>query len=297
MKKHLKNIFFVVGAVILCLATFCSAGCSIAIQEQKPATTTNTEHITGEFVSHFLDVGQGDSEFLELPDGKTMLIDTGEYDQAQTVSDYIADLGYKKIDYLVATHPHSDHMGAMADIIKSFEIGEIYAPKVSHNTKTYENFLDAVASKGLQINAAVRGMTIYDTNNLKIEILSPYENTDYDDLNDWSVILRVTFGSNIFLYTGDASTSVTQKADAGKIDVLKVGHHGSKTSTNNKLVKTLSPKWAVIEVGANNDYGHPHTSALKALQKHGVTIYRTDQNGTCTAISDGTNIMWKTSKG
>lgn len=297
MKKLLKNIFFVVGTITLCLAACCLAGCNIAAQEQNSTTTANTEHTAGEFVSHFLDVGQGDSEFLELPDGKTMLIDTGEYDQAQTVSDYIASLGYKKIDYLVATHPHSDHMGAMADIIKSFDIGEVYAPKVSHNTKTYENFLDAVASKGLQINTAVRGITIYDTDNLKIEVLSPYENTDYDDLNDWSVVLRVTFGSNIFLYTGDASTSVIQKAEAGKIDVLKVGHHGSKTSTNNKLIEALSPKWAVIEVGANNDYGHPHSKALKALQKYGVTIYRTDQNGTCTAISDGTNIMWKTSKG
>ncbi len=300
MKKLLKTIFVVAVVGALCLSAFCCVGCGKATQEHNStsiASTSSTQHTTGKFVSHFIDVGQGDSEFLELPDGKTMLIDTGEYDQSKTVGDYISSLGYKKIDYLVATHPHSDHIGAMADIIKTFDIGEIYAPKVSHNTKTFENFLDAVASKGLQINTAVKGTIIYDAEGLKIEILSPCENTDYDDLNDWSIILKATFDNNVFLYTGDASASVIKKAQAGEIDVLKVGHHGSKTSTSNELIESLNPKWAVIEVGANNDYGHPHSKALKALQKYGVTIYRTDQNGTCTATSDGTNITWTTSKG
>ena len=281
------------------IATFCLAftlvGCSTSTQNQSVQPSESAA--TGEFKAHFIDVGQGDSEFLELPNGQTMLIDTGEYDQADTVETYISNLGYSRIDYLVETHPHSDHMGAMADVIKSFDIGEVYAPKVSHTTKTYENFLDAVANKGLQINATERGMTIAADSGASIEVLSPYPNTDYDDLNDWSIILKITYGNTSFLFTGDASSSVINKAQAGDIDVLKVGHHGSKTSTTNELISTLQPTWAVIEVGTGNDYGHPHSQAIKALEKNKVTIYRSDTNGNITATSDGSNITWTTQKG
>ena len=185
----------------------------------------------------------------------------------------------------------------MAEVLQSFDIGEVWAPKVTHTTKTYEHFLEAVADKGLKINATTRGTSIYDEQVCSIKILSPFLNADYDDLNDWSTILKVTKGEKSFLFTGDASSSVIAKAQAGHVDVLKVGHHGSKTSTTNDLVASLSPEWAVIEVGTDNDYGHPSKKVLSALEKNGVMIYRTDLNGSIIATCDGKTIEWKTEKG
>ena len=289
----MKKKSSLIALIIVFALSFCwLIGCSSSKQ-----TTTQTPSANGTVKAHYIDVGQGDCEFIELPDGETMLIDAGEYDQADTVKSYIKKLGYSKIDYVIATHPHSDHIGAMADVIKTFDIGEIWASKVSNNTSTYEKMLDAIAGKGLQINAAQRGKTIYNAQGCTVEILSPYENTDYDDLNDWSVILRVTFGSNSLLFTGDASSSVINTAQAGQVNVLKVGHHGSKTSTTSELVSALSPQWAVIEVGVDNDYGHPTKKALSALEKNNVRVYRTDLNGTCIATCDGSTITWKTEKG
>ncbi len=286
--KHISRIAAVVAT--LCLFICCFSGCSSSQQSAQP-TPSNT------LTAHFIDVGQGDSEFLELPDEKTLLIDAGEWDQANTVKSYIKNLGYSRIDYVVATHPHSDHIGGMAEVLQSFDIGEVWAPKVTHTTKTYEHFLEAVADKGLKINATTRGTSIYDEQDYSIKILSPFLNADYDDLNDWSTILKVTKGEKSFLFTGDASSSVIAKAQAGHVDVLKVGHHGSKTATTNDLVASLSPEWAVIEVGTDNDYGHPSKKALSALEKNGVMIYRTDLNGSIIATCDGKTIEWKTEKG
>lgn len=243
---------------------------------------------------HYLDVGQGDSEFLELPGGKTMLIDAGVADAAPTVIDYIRNLGYSRIDYVVATHPHADHIGGMAAVLKAFDVGEVWAPKVSANTKTFEKFLDAVAAKGLSINTAEAGKVLVGEGECEVAILSPRVGASYEDLNDWSVVLKVMYGKRAFLFTGDASTEVIDAAHAGTIDALKVGHHGSKSSTTKALVASLEPEAAVIEVGANNDYGHPTKQALDALSGNGVTVYRTDEDGTCVATCDGSAIAWTT---
>lgn len=251
---------------------------------------------TNELSVYFLDVGQGDSEFIVLPDGKTMLIDAGESDQGSGVKSFIQDLGYSKIDYIVATHPHSDHIGGLPLIISSFDIGEVWAPKVTHTSKTYEAFLDSVINKNLSITPATQGTIISDENNCQVEILSPNDSKNYNNLNDWSVIIKITYDTESFLFTGDASSSVISASNPGRINVLKVGHHGSKTSTTNSLIAALQPQWAIIEVGANNDYGHPTEQALSALKKNSVEVFRTDLNGTCTATSDGKSIQWKTEK-
>ena len=243
---------------------------------------------------HYLDVGQGDSEFLELPDGKTMLIDAGVADAAPTVVDYVRKLGYSRIDYVVATHPHADHIGGMATVLKAFDVGEVWAPRASANTKTFEKFLDTVASKGLSINTAEAGKVLLDEGGCEAAILSPRSGASYEDLNDWSVVLKVVYGKRAFLFTGDASTEVIDAAHAGAVDVLKVGHHGSRSSTTKALIASLGPEAAVIEVGANNDYGHPTKQALNALSDNGVTIYRTDEDGTCVAMCDGSAITWMT---
>lgn len=260
-------------------------------QQVEPVEQETESEPEGTLKIHFIDVGQGDSEFLELPDGKTMLIDAGESSESATVAGYIKDKGYTKTDYVVATHPHSDHIGGLPGIISSFEVDEVWAPKVQHDTQTFESFLDSVSDKGLSINTATAGKTIYDADGCKIEILSPNENSSFDDLNDWSVILKATFGNEVFLFTGDAGANVISSANPGDIDVLKVGHHGSDTSTTPGLISSLSPSYAVISCGAGNSYGHPDQSTLDALS--GVEIYRTDTDGTVVATCDGSSITWE----
>lgn len=241
---------------------------------------------------HFIDVGQGDSEFLELPDGKTMLIDAGEAEEGSNVVSYVKSLGYSDIDYLVATHPHSDHIGGIPSVLSSFDVEEVWAPKVEHTTDAYEEFLDAVADEGLSITAAEAGKTVYDANGCKIDVLSPGSGASYEDLNDWSAILELTFGDDSALFTGDAGSSVISDAEPGDIDLLKVSHHGSETGTDAGVVSETTPEFAVISCGTGNSYGHPHQEALDALSS--VQVYRTDNNGTIVATSEGDGFSFET---
>lgn len=242
---------------------------------------------------HFIDVGQGDSELVELPNGQTMLIDAGTPQSGNQVANEIKSLGYSRIDYLVATHPHADHIGGMAEIINSFDIGEIYMPKVSTTTATYENLLDAIAAKGLSIHTAKAGVTIAADNTFSVQIISPMLD-DYADINDWSAIIRYNTASKNVLFTGDAGKDVIRDTNPGKIDVLKVSHHGSRTGTDETLATELSPAYAVISCGLNNSYGHPHEEVLDALK--GTQLYRTDLQGTIDMTIDANGISIASSK-
>ena len=242
----------------------------------------------GPLKAHFIDVGQGDSEFIELPDGKTLLIDGGPTDAGEKVLSYIKDLGYSRIDYVVATHPHEDHIGGLTTVISSLEVGELWAPDASTNTETFENFLDAIESRGIETHGASAGKSIGESDLYSIQILGPQGGASYDDLNDASAIVLLTYGQNRFLFTGDASSSLISQACNTHVDVLKVGHHGSRTSTNAALATSLSPTYAVISYGIGNSYGHPTQEALDALS--GTTVYGTGVNGTVTIESDGTSL-------
>ena len=242
----------------------------------------------GPLKAHFIDVGQGDSEFIELPDGKTLLIDGGPTDAGEKVLSYIKDLGYSRIDYVVATHPHEDHIGGLTTVISSLEVGELWAPDASTNTETFGNFLDAIESRGIETHGASAGKSIGESDLYSIQILGPQGGASYDDLNDASAIVLLTYGQNRFLFTGDASSSLISQACNTHVDVLKVGHHGSRTSTNAALATSLSPTYAVISYGIGNSYGHPTQEALDALS--GTTVYGTGVNGTVTIESDGTSL-------
>ena len=239
---------------------------------------------------HYLDVGQGDSEFIAFPDGKTMLIDAGESEYGNTVVNYIKNLGYSKIDYLVATHPHADHIGGMAKVIQSFSIGAVYMPNATTTTQTYAELLSAIQSAGLNIYTAKAGISILDANGVSVNIIAP-NSSSYDDLNNYSAVIKITYSSNSFLFMGDAEQLSENEITANvKADVLKVGHHGSDSSTGQAFLSKVAPKYAVISVGAGNDYGHPTQATLDKLSKVGTTTFRTDKNGTVVIKSNGTDI-------
>lgn len=237
----------------------------------------------------FIDVGQGEAILIALPE-KTMLIDAGPTGSAPKIAQVLQELGRNKIDYLIATHPDEDHIGGMADVISSTQIGTIYAPNKTNNTATYRKFLAAIQNNNLQITLAEAGTIIDQTNGYKLEILWPKKDVNFPDTNDYSIIIKLTVGNKTFLFTGDAPTNAILDSNPGHIDVLKVSHHGSRTGTTEQLVRKLSPTYAVLSYALDNSYGHPMQSVLNALHKHSVEVWGTGANGTITITCDGTNI-------
>lgn len=241
---------------------------------------------------HFIDVSQGDCQLIELPEGKTMLIDAGDNGTEDRIIDYIESLGIKKIDYLVATHPHADHIGGMAEVIANFDIGEIYMPKIQNNTKTFEDMLDVIGEKNLTITSAESGKVLFDYSGVRAEILSPKKGETYEEMNNYSAVLMLQCGDKRFLFMGDAEKDVEEEILKKDLDadVLKVGHHGSTTSSSKKFLEQVSPEYAVISCGEGNDYGHPHKETINNLKKIAKEILRTDKSGTIVMRCDGSNI-------
>ena len=237
----------------------------------------------------FIDVGQGEAILIALPE-KTMLIDAGPTGSAPKIAQVLQELGRNKIDYLVATHPDEDHIGGMADVISNTQIGTIYAPNKTNNTATYRKFLTAIQNNNLHITLAEAGTIIDQSDAYKLEILWPKKDANFPDTNDYSIIIKLTVGTKTFLFTGDAPTSAILDSNPGHIDVLKLSHHGSRTGTNEQLVRRLSPTYAVLSYALDNSYGHPMQSVLNALHKHSVEVWGTGANGTITITCDGTNI-------
>ena len=245
---------------------------------------------------HYLDVGQGDSIFIELPNNETMLIDAAESNQSENIINYIKNLNYQKIDYVIGTHPHTDHIGGLKDIINTFEIGKIYMPKAVSTTKTYENLLQTIKDKNLKINTAKAGISIIDTNTLKINILAPNNDT-YTELNNYSVVTKITYGTTKFLFMGDAEKlSENEIKEDVSADVIKIGHHGSNTSSGLNFIKKVNAKYGIISVGLNNKYNLPKEETITNWENSGTKIYLTSTNGTITATSDGTNIKIESEK-
>lgn len=251
-----------------------------------PSTTTQT---SANVTIKFIDVGQGEAILIALPE-KTVLIDAGPTGSAPKIAQVLQELGRDKIDYLVATHPDEDHIGGMADVISSTQIGTIYAPNKTNNTATYRKFLTAIQNNNLQITLAEAGTIIDQTDSYKLEILWPKKDANFPETNDYSMIIKLTVGNKTFLFTGDAPTSAILDSNPDHIDVLKVSHHGSRTGTTEQLVRKLSPTYAVVSYAVDNSYGHPMQSVLNALRKHSVEVWGTGANGTITITCDGTDI-------
>lgn len=266
------------------------------VENNVTDNTENKESKNGEVVVKFLDVGQADS-ILVQSNGINMLIDAGTNKAGATVVKDLQDLGVTKIDYLIGTHPHEDHIGGMDDVIKNFDIGTIFMPKIQTNTKTFEDVLDAIASKNLKVTSPEVGYT-YNVGDAKCEIMSigSGENEEKSNLNLSSIVIRMTYGTQSFLFMGDAETENESSRTWPQTTVLKVGHHGSNTSSSQKFLNEVKPEIAVISVGTGNMYGHPKQTTLNKLTKIGTKIYRTDENGTVTITTDGKTCTVTTEK-
>ena len=248
---------------------------------------------------HFIDVGQGDSILIQAGE-HAMLVDAGTNESGGTVTDYLHSLNLTKLDYLIGTHPHEDHIGGLDDVILSFAIGTVIMPDVSHTTRTYEDVLDALLEKNLTVSSPQPGEA-FSLGDASFTILSPSaeiaaEAQEVGDLNNLSVGIRLVYGSTAFVLCGDAE-SVSEEAmvQSGlplKADVLKAGHHGSSTSTCGSFLDAVDPDYAVISCGKDNSYGHPHQETLDRLHAAGVSVFRTDEQGTVIAVSDGASISW-----
>lgn len=280
------------GILLLLSMLFALTGCSVseATQHGMAVDTIQAEDVL--LRVDFLNVGQADCALLST-NGHYMVIDGGNNGDADRILSYLEEQGVEKLDAVVGTHPHEDHIGSLDAIINHFDVDAVYMPKIMHTSKTFEDVLDAVANKGLKIKSPSPGDTI-DFNGLEIEVLGPQR--EYKDFNNNSIVLKVNAGETAFLFTGDAEeTAEKDILQAGydlQADVLKVGHHGSSTSSSQAFLQAVKPKYAVISVGVGNSYHHPEEEALQRLQSIGAEIYRTDLQGNIVCTTDGKNIAF-----
>ena len=261
----------------------------------KQTNSQNEQQI--EFVAQedllidFIDVGQADSILVRNQD-KIMLIDAGTNEAGEMVVKYLQNLGITKIDYLVGTHPHEDHIGGLDNVINNFDIGQIYMPKIETTTKTFEDVLEAIENKNLTVTAPNKGDKIELGQSVGEFMTEPI--LDKDNLNVSSLVLRLEFGNTSYLFMGDAEEENEETISWPKTDVLKVGHHGSSTSSSESFLEQVQPKYAIIMAGKANSYGLPTQETIDKLHNIGSEIYRTDEDGTIQMTSDGNTIQIKT---
>ncbi len=242
---------------------------------------------------HFIDVGQADCTLVES-NGSYMLIDGGEEDDAETIKQYLRDNGVDTLTYIIATHPHADHIGSLDDVINSVPTKNVIMPRVSASTYCFENMARAIAGSKAAVIEPIVGST-YSLGDFKFTIIGP-KRYAADNHNNNSVAIKLVNGSDRFVFTGDAEIEEeTDIVDSGidiSADVLKIGHHGSRNSTSTAFLEKVAPKYAVISVGKDNSYGHPSDTIIDKLNSKKIQIYRTDTNGTVTAVSTGKGITF-----
>jgi len=298
--KQLKNVRNI--GLILCLALLLS-GCQAVSFLSRPAAGTGTsdrdvQDVAGEMKVTFLDVGQGDCTIIR-ESGHSMVIDAGNNGQGSKVAAYLDEQGIEQLDYLILTHPDADHIGGADDVMERVEVRQVIMPDITNDTKTYEEVEDDIDAMDIEVIYPEVGQS-YELGEASFEILCPKEAKE-NDMNVSSVGIKLTHGEKSFVMCGDAEipseeAMIESFGSSLECDVLKCGHHGSSTATSEAFLEDTDPTWAVISCGENNRYGHPHAEVISRLEDADVQIYRTDQLGTVTAVSDGENISWKSEK-
>lgn len=258
----------------------------------------SNESITesSELAVAFIDVGQGDSTLI-FCEGETMLIDAGIYSERHNLSSYLRSQGVDNLDYCVATHSHSDHIGGMNHILYNFTPETLVYPAYKSDSSDWYSLLDTCDELGIVYSTPVPGDT-FSVGGATVTVLSPYKDANYDNLNNQSLVLRLDYEDTSFIFTGDAEKQVERELLKSnfnlKADVLKCGHHGSSTSSLEAFVDAVNPSAAVISCGKNNDYNHPHIETLNTLKSRNIEIHRTDLSSTIVAYSDGNSVTFST---
>ncbi len=247
---------------------------------------------------HFIDVGQGDATLITYK-GHSMLIDGGDNSKGTAVQYYLKEQGIEVLDYVVATHPDADHIGGLDVIIYKFDCENILMPAVSKDTQSYEDMMLSIDEKGYEVKHPYSGEEFY-MEDIKFTVLSPENDTEYEDVNDYSIVLLMEYKDIEVVFAGDAGIDIMNDIVKNhkdiETDVYKVAHHGSADSLNEGFLEELEPLYSVVSCGIDNDYGHPHDELLAYMKDNDISVYRTDENGDIILYTDGDKLSWYTEK-
>ena len=310
MKKYLSILLILCMCLTACTATNQATSTSEKSQsdttsgeavqsgqEEKAAKAPDTSKPEGTLEVHYIDVGQGDATLIKCG-SHAMLIDGGNNNKGTTVQLYLKKQGVESLDYVIGTHPDADHIGCLDVIVYKYNCDTVIMPDYEKDTKTYQELVDVIHDKNMKITYPVVGEQ-YALGEAKFTIIAPNSNSYGGNANDYSVAILLEYGKNRFLFTGDAEeTSEAEMLTNGidiSADVYKVAHHGSRSASTQEFLNAVHPKYAVISCGEGNSYGHPHAEVLNRLRSMGVEVFRTDEQGSIIASSDGENINWNCS--
>lgn len=310
MKKYLSILLILCMCLTACTATNQATSTSEKSQsdttsgeavqsgqDEKAAKAPDTSKPEGTLEVHYIDVGQGDATLIKCG-SHAMLIDGGNNNKGTTVQLYLKKQGVESLDYVIGTHPDADHIGGLDVIVYKYNCDTVIMPDYEKDTKTYQELVDVIHDKNMKITYPVVGEQ-YALGEAKFTIIAPNSNSYGGNANDYSVAILLEYGKNRFLFTGDAEeTSEAEMLTNGidiSADVYKVAHHGSRSASTQEFLNAVHPKYAVISCGEGNSYGHPHAEVLNRLRSMGVEVFRTDEQGSIIASSDGENINWNCS--
>jgi competence protein ComEC len=282
--------FFIIS---ICILTFCPLyGCLNSLPVSSSVSPND-------LIVHFINVDQGDSILVQL-NNINILIDSGSNEYNSKLKAYLKKENIKNLNYIIATHPHEDHIGSMPYIIKNLSFDNFYAPKVSSNTPIFKDLTISLKHKNKKINIISAGSILNIGDDISCEFLSPQKNKIYDNLNNYSAVIKLKYKNNSFLFMGDAETEIENALISNNInlkcDVLKIGHHGSSSSSSKTFLDKAQPKYSIISCGKYNKYGHPNKETLSKLKDINTNLLRTDIDNNIILISDGNTLKYQTCK-